>query len=272
MRRCRIPQASRPTGDKMASAIIGSWRYPHVPPHPSPTSRRLHWSFLGGVPYGPTFELQEHLRREIRAGSGEEHFLLLEHDPPVFTLGRNASRDDVVAPDEWLATRGIEVYESNRGGQVTYHGPGQLVGYAILNLDPDRRDIGRYVRDLQETLIRTLADFGIEAHRREGKEFIGVWAGGGKIASIGVHLSHWITLHGFALNVSTHLDHFGGIVACGLPEVQMISMEALLGTAPPLHEVAERAVVHLSEIFDREIVRRPAESLVEMLESPRNPP
>jgi lipoyl(octanoyl) transferase len=210
------------------------------------------------------------LRREIRAGSGEEHFLLLEHDPPVFTLGRNASREDVVAPDDWLAAQGIEIYESNRGGQVTYHGPGQLVGYPILNLDPDRRDIGRYVRDLQETLIRTLADFGVEAHRREGKEFIGVWAGGGKIASIGVHLSHWITLHGFALNVSTRLEHFGGIVACGLPDVEMTSIEALCGSAPALAEIAERAVFHLADIFGRQVVPLPAAPLVEMLQSPRN--
>jgi len=215
--------------------------------------RRLHWGYLGRRPYLPTWELQERLRREVKAGSGEEHLLLLEHDP-VFTLGRNAAESDVLAASEWLAARGIEVHETNRGGQVTYHGPGQLVGYPIVDLDPDRRDVRRYVHDLQEVLIRTLADHGVEAGRREEKGFIGVWVGAEKIASIGVHLSRWVTLHGFALNVSTELEHFGGIVACGLAEVRMTSVEKLTGRAPALAEVAARAARHFGEIFERELV------------------
>jgi lipoyl(octanoyl) transferase len=232
--------------------------------------RRLRWSFLGRVPYGPTFGLQHHLRGEIRAGRREEHLLLLEHSP-VFTLGRNATGADVVASRQWLAERGVEVHRSNRGGQVTYHGPGQLVGYPIVNLNPDRRDVRRYVHDLQESLIRTLADYGVEARRREGQAYVGVWVGEEKIASIGVHLARWITLHGFALNVATDLDHFAGIVACGLPQVRMTSIERLTGEAPPLADVAVRHARHFAEIFDRELVAVPPGSLVEMLHSMEAP-
>lgn len=229
---------------------------------PDPTSprRRLRWSWLGRVPYGPTFALQDRLREEIRHGRAEECFLLLEHDP-VFTLGRNASPADVTASADWLGEHGVEVFETNRGGQVTYHGPGQLVGYPIVDLSPDRRDVRRYVRDLQEVLIRTLAEYGIEAERRDGPDFIGVWVGDAKIASIGVHLRRWVTLHGFALNVSTDLRHFGGIVACGLHGVRMTSIEDLLGSAPALPEIAAAAARHFGEIFGRELVQAPADSL-----------
>ncbi len=222
--------------------------------------RRLHWSFLGRVPYGPTYELQEHLRGEIRFDRGPEHLLLLEHDP-VFTLGRSASTGDVVAAEPWLRERGIEVHETNRGGQVTYHGPGQLVGYPILNLDPDRRDIRRYVHDLQEVLLRTLSDLGVTGRRREGQANIGIWVGEEKIASIGVHLARWITIHGFALNVTTDLTSFSGIVACGLPEVRMTSIELLTGKQVPLVEVAARVAVHAGVVFERRLVEVGAETL-----------
>ena len=197
----------------------------------------------------------------IKAGTVDEHLLLLEHDPPVYTLGRNAADDDVVANAEWLRQRGVEVHRTNRGGKVTYHGPGQLVGYPIIDLNPDRRDVRRYVRDLQETLIRTLGDFGIRAGRREGGAFIGVWVGDAKIASIGVHLSRWITIHGFALNVATDLGLFGGIIACGLPEVRMTSMAEELGTAPPLAEVASCLAGHAVEIFERHGIEEDASAL-----------
>ena len=222
--------------------------------------RRLSWAFLGRRPYAPTYRLQEHLRREIRAGRGGEHLLLLEHGP-VFTLGRGASRDDLIATDAWLAERGIEVHETNRGGQVTYHGPGQLVGYPILNLDPDRRDVRRYVRDLQEVLIRTLGDYQLEGRRRDGQAYIGVWVGEQKIASIGVHLARWITIHGFALNVATDLEHFAGIVACGLPQVRMTSIERLTGRVVPLSEIAARVARHAGEVFERELVEVDVASL-----------
>ncbi|MEE8523142.1 MAG: lipoyl(octanoyl) transferase LipB [Thermoanaerobaculia bacterium] len=228
--------------------------------------RELRWAFLGRVPYAPLADLQERLRRGIRFDGGAEHLLLLEHDP-VYTVGRNASEDDVLAPRRSLEARGIGLHRTNRGGQVTYHGPGQLVGYPILNLDPDRRDVRRYVRDLQEVLIRTLGDFGLAARRRQGQDLIGVWIGDQKIASIGVHLSHWITIHGFALNVSTDLDDFAGIVACGLPRVRMTSIAKATGTAPALAEVGSRVVHHLSSIFERRPVAAAPESLLALLES-----
>jgi lipoyl(octanoyl) transferase len=160
----------------------------------------------------------------------------------------------VLAGPEWLRAKGVEVAECDRGGQVTYHGPGQLVGYPIVNLSPDRRDVRRYVRDLQEVLVQTLADFGVMAEGRGEQALIGVWVGEEKIASIGVHLSRWITTHGFALNVSTDLSYFTGIIPCGLHQVRTTSIERLLGMAPPLPEVAASAARHFARIFDRELV------------------
>ncbi len=224
-----------------------------------PTPRRpLHWDYLGRVPYAEAVELQLAARAALksgegRSGEGPERFFLLEH-PHVYTLGRNASGEDVLASPEWLAARGVEIAECDRGGQVTYHGPGQLVGYPVVNLSPDRRDIRRYVRDLQEVLIRTLADYGVAGRPGEEAAFIGVWAGDEKIASIGVHLSRWITTHGFALNVSTDLSYFAGIIPCGLQQVRMTSIERLTGRAPALPEIAAVAARHFGEVFDRELV------------------
>ncbi|HEY9420864.1 MAG TPA: lipoyl(octanoyl) transferase LipB [Thermoanaerobaculia bacterium] len=218
--------------------------------------RTLHWDFLGRVPYDEAVALQHATREALRRGERPERFLLLEH-PPVFTLGRNASHEDVLAAPEWLAARGVQVAECDRGGQVTYHGPGQLVGYPIVNLSPDRRDIRRYVRDLQEVLIRTLADYGVAAEPRDGQAFIGVWVGEEKIASIGVHLSRWITTHGFALNVSTDLSFFNEIIPCGLDQVRMTSVERLTGKAPFLPEIAAVCARHFGNVFDRELVALP---------------
>ncbi|HSU83475.1 MAG TPA: lipoyl(octanoyl) transferase LipB [Thermoanaerobaculia bacterium] len=215
--------------------------------------RPLHWDYLGRVPYAEAVEMQHAARAALKAGEGPERFLLLEH-PHVYTLGRNASAEDVLADPEQLAARGVEVAECDRGGQVTYHGPGQLVGYPVVNLSPDRRDIRRYVRDLQEVLIRTLAEYGVAARPGEEQAFIGVWAGEAKIASIGVHLSRWITTHGFALNVSTDLSYFTGIIPCGLRQVSMTSIERLMGRAPSLPEIAAVCARHFGQIFDRELV------------------
>jgi lipoyl(octanoyl) transferase len=237
--------------------------------------RELRWSYLGRVPYRAAVALQEELRQGLRdavaaeRAAGEwpagaagrrgapsprtEHLLLLEH-PHVYTLGRNASAGDVLASAEWLERQGIEVVESDRGGQVTYHGPGQLVGYPILDLSPDRRDVRRYVRDLEEVLIRTLADYGIAAEVRPGAALIGVWAGGEKIAAIGVHLSRWLTTHGFALNVATDLSLYAGIVPCGLRQEGVTSMGRLLGAAPPLAAVAQRLAGHFGDVFARRLV------------------
>lgn len=213
----------------------------------------LHWEYLGRVPYDEALARQLAARAGVKAGEGPEQLLLLEH-PHIYTLGRNAAAADILAPPEWLAARGVEVVECDRGGQVTYHGPGQLVGYPIVNLSPDRRDIRRYVRDLQEGLIRTLAELGISAHPREGPEHIGVWVEEEKIASIGVHLSRWITTHGFALNVTTDLSYFAGIIPCGLRQVRMTTVERLLGAAPPLVALAARFAHHFAALLDRDLV------------------
>lgn len=226
------------------------------------TTRRTHWSFLGRVPYAATAALQVELREALRRGEGPERLLLLEHDP-VFSLGRNATATDILWSPAELAEHGVEVAPSDRGGQVTFHGPGQLVGYPILDLSPDRRDIRRYVRDLQEVLVRTLADFRIEAAGGEGQR-IGVWVGAKKIASIGVHLSRWRTTHGFALNVAPELALFGGIVACGMPEVEMTSIARESGAGPTLEEVAARLLDHFSAVFERELAGDPALALREM--------
>jgi lipoyl(octanoyl) transferase len=222
--------------------------------------RPLHGELLGRVPYAEAVGLQLAARAAVKSGEGPERLFLLEH-PHVYTLGRNASREDVLASPEWLRTRGVEIAECDRGGQVTYHGPGQLVGYPVIDLSPDRRDVRRYVRDLQETLVRTLAGYGIAAEPRDGQEYIGVWAGEEKIASIGVHLSRWITTHGFALNVSTDLSYFAGIIPCGLHQVRMTSIERLLGRAPALPEIAAVYARHFAEVFDRELVMADATSM-----------
>jgi len=216
------------------------------------TRRRTDWSELGQVDYEIAARAQVALREALASGEGPERLLLLEH-PHVYTLGRNAERSDVLLPAGELSARGIEIAESDRGGQVTYHGPGQLVGYPILDLSPDRRDLRRYVGDLQEVLVRVLGQSGIAAEGGEG-ERIGVWAGDRKIASIGVHVARWRTTHGFALNVDPDLGLFGGIVACGLPTVRMTSIRRESGVVPPRRELVERLVACFSEVFERDLV------------------
>jgi lipoyl(octanoyl) transferase len=214
--------------------------------------RPLDWSWLGRVGYAEAVALQESTRDEIRAGCRGDRLLLLEH-PPVYTLGRNAVTADVTAPVEWLASRGIEVFEADRGGQVTYHGPGQLVGYPVVDLSPDRQDVRRYVRGLQEVLVRVLGDFGLEAEGRREQPEIGVWVGNAKVASLGIHIKRWITTHGFALNVTTDLSHFAGIVPCGLAGVRMASIESLTGQRPDLEHVARMCVGHFRQVLGYEL-------------------
>jgi lipoyl(octanoyl) transferase len=214
--------------------------------------------FLGRVGYAEATLLQESIAGEVKTGRGPERLLLLEHDP-VVTLGRNAQEADVLLGREALAARGIAVERTNRGGQVTYHGPGQLVGYPILDLRPDRRDVARYLRDLEEVLIRALGRQRIAAGRVEG--LTGVWVGGEKIAAIGVHLSRWVTTHGFALNVTTDLAPFRLIVPCGLRAHGVTSMARLLGRPVDLAEVARNVAEEFGAVFDR--LMRPEEPVRE---------
>ena len=191
-------------------------------------ARSLEVHRLGVVSYGEALELQKHLVDERKANEIPDQLLLLEH-PPVITLGVKTRNDrtHVVAPPETLDEQGVEVFESGRGGDVTYHGPGQLVGYPIMDLRPDRCDVHRYVRDLEEVLVRVAGGFGVDAARVPG--LTGVWVGNEKLAAIGVRIARWVTSHGFALNVSTNLAHFNLIVPCGIADKGVTSLERLIG-------------------------------------------
>jgi len=220
-----------------------------------PSARRtLSASYLGRVGYGEALALQKEAARRVAEG-GEDVFLLLEHDP-VFTLGRNASRADVLFTPERCRDLGIEIVECDRGGKVTYHGPGQLVGYPIVNLAPDRKDVKRYVTDLEEVLIRALADAGVAAARSPIRErMTSVWVGDDKIAAIGVHLARWITTHGFALNVTDEpLANFLGIVPCGITDGGVTSVERVTGRRREPRELVPAVLRHFSDVFGREII------------------
>jgi len=204
---------------------------------------------LGCVPYTEALALQRSLVEERRAGRIGDTLLLLEH-PHVLTLGvrGDGGRSHVLATDEALASRGIEIHETGRGGDITYHGPGQIVGYPIVDLNPDRRDVHRYVRDLETVLIRTAADYGVEAGRIEG--LTGVWVGDEKLAAIGVRIARWITSHGFALNVSTDLDQFNLIVPCGIADRGVTSLARLLGRPIDMAEVEFCIIEHFANVFN----------------------
>lgn len=206
---------------------------------------------LGRVDYSAGLKLQAKAAERCRA-TGEETLLLLEHDP-VFTLGRNAGRSEILFTPEKCRELEISIFETDRGGRVTYHGPGQLVGYPILNLSPDRKDVKRYVTDLEETIIRTLRSLGIDSARSPLKERVtSVWVGNDKIAAIGIHVSRWITTHGFALNVTTNLEHFLGIIPCGISDGGVTSIERITGRRIELDDVADELVRQFAEIFSRD--------------------
>jgi lipoyl(octanoyl) transferase len=205
---------------------------------------------LGRMSYGEAFGIQSKIAAERKQGQGIDHLLFVEH-PHVITVGRNGHPENLLAPEETLRRAGIELYESDRGGDVTYHGPGQIVAYPIMDLRAWKRDVGAFVRAIEQVLIDALADFGIEATRIAG--MTGVWTEQGKIAAIGVHLSRWISTHGWALNVSTDLRYFEYIVPCGLTR-PVTSMRAL-GVHADIEEVKSALIRHFGEVFDFEIER-----------------
>ena len=203
---------------------------------------------LGRVEYGAALDIQKQTERAVLAGAQPDTLLLLEH-PHVLTMGRRSGPGAIIAADEVLQARGVSVFETNRGGKVTYHGLGQVVGYPIINLSPEREDVHRFVRDLEEVLIRALADFGIEAFRIPG--LTGVHTSRGKVAAIGVHIARWVTTHGFALNVNTDLSYFDLIIACeGEP---VTSMKELLGRELELREVEDRIIDRFAEVFEMKL-------------------
>jgi lipoyl(octanoyl) transferase len=212
---------------------------------------------LGLVPYEESLALQTALVDDRRGDRIPDQLLLLQH-PPVITLGvkTRGSRAHVIASAEHLSERGIGVHEAGRGGDVTYHGPGQVVGYPIINLKPDRCDVHRYVRDIEEVLIRTAASFGVRAERAAG--LTGVWVGRDKLAAIGVRISRWITSHGFAFNVSPDLSHFGLIVPCGIQDRGVTSLSRLIGQNVAIAEVEDALVQQFLSVFDRQASEMPA--------------
>ena len=207
--------------------------------------RQLLVKRLGRVEYGAALQLQKETERAVQSGAQPDTLLLLEH-PHVITIGRRGNVTGLLMPKEILDARGVGIFETNRGGKVTYHGLGQIVGYPIINLSPDREDVHRFVRDLEEVLIRTMSDFAIEAFRIKG--LTGVHTTQGKVAAIGVHIARWVTTHGFALNVNTDLSFFNLIVACeGEP---VTSMKTLLGHDVDTSAVEDRIAEHFAEVFD----------------------
>jgi len=212
--------------------------------------RALHVHRMGRVDYGETHALQQRLVTARAAGEIADTLLLLEHDP-VVTLGRAAKEENVLHSAAALEALGISMHSVGRGGDVTFHGPGQLVGYPIVDLAPDRKDVRKYVHALEETMIRVVADYGIHAGRVGGLN--GAWVGDDKIGAVGVRISRWITMHGFGLNVSTDLHYFELIVPCGIQGRGVTSIAAKVGHPVSMDEVETRAARHFGALFDAEL-------------------
>jgi lipoyl(octanoyl) transferase len=204
---------------------------------------------LGRIGYGPALALQQELVAGRKQGTAPDQLLLLEH-PHVITLGRNGHQENLLASAEIMDRAGISFFPTDRGGDVTYHGPGQLVAYPILDLREWQRDVGAFVRAVEQTIIDTLADYGIEAGRIP--KLTGVWVGGRKIAAIGVHISRWVTSHGLALNVNTDLSYFQYIIPCGL--TKPVTSMAQLGVRVTLDEVSRTLAAHFGRVFDCEML------------------
>src|SRR5437763_4938717 len=217
-------------------------------------ARRLRVRRLGRMEYGAALQIQKETELAVRERREPDTLLLVEH-PHVLTVGRRATRELILAAPELLEARGVAVHETNRGGRMTYHGLGQLVGYPVINLSPEREDVHRYVRDLEEVLIRALADFQIEAFQIKG--LTGVHTTRGKVAAIGVHIARWVTTHGFAFNVNTDLSFFNLIIACEGEAVT--SMKEILGHGVDLRAIEDRIAARFAEIFnyndERQLVR-----------------
>jgi len=225
---------------------------------------------LGLIPYTEALALQQRLAAARKAGALEDVLLLCEHTH-VITLGRNAKRENLLVSEQVLRQKGVELHETNRGGDITYHGPGQIVGYPILNLGAIKRDVGWYVRMLEEAMIGVSGDFGVTAFRVKGKT--GIWvkveeraeATEEKLAAIGVHISRWVTTHGLAYNVSTDLRYFDLIVPCGITDRRATSLEKLLLRHISPEEVKPRLVQHFARLFGFEPHEVPRDSLLKQL-------
>lgn len=230
--------------------------------------QKVYFQDLGSIEYGEAWKYQESMlfenaaiKKQISNGmmlSNTSHHLLFCEHPPVYTLGKSGNKAHVLVSKEELARRNIGFYETNRGGDITFHGPGQIVGYPILDLEKYYRDIGRYLRSLEEVVIQTIAEYGIKGARSNGET--GVWMDpddplkARKICAMGVRCSRWITMHGFALNVNTNLEYFTMIVPCGIPDKQVTSLEKEVGTTLELKEVKKILKSKFEQVFDCELV------------------
>jgi lipoyl(octanoyl) transferase len=212
-----------------------------------------HVEQLGRIEYAEALRMLRGKVAARKVGTISDTLLLVEH-PHVYTLGRNARREHVLATRDQLEALGVEVFDTDRGGDVTYHGPGQLVGYPVLDLSEHRRDLAWYMRSLEEVLVGVAQEFGVQAGRQKGAA--GVWVENEKLAAMGVHVSRWITSHGFALNVNTDLSYFDGIVPCGLRGKGVTSLEKLLGRAIEMDYVAGQVVKHFGKVFGLEMCLR----------------
>ena len=210
--------------------------------------RSCEWRDLGRMGYGEAFERQRALVDQRKHAEIPDQFVIVEH-PPTITMGRNGHMENLLAREEVLELVGVAFHHTDRGGDITYHGPGQIVGYPILDLREWKRDVAAYVRAIEQVIIDALLDFGLAGVRVPG--MTGVWVDGAKIAAIGVHISRWVTSHGFALNVSTDLSYFQYIVPCGL--LKPVTSMAALGVMARRQEVIERLVVHFGRVFDFEM-------------------
>jgi len=222
---------------------------------------------LGMTGYAEAYALQKRIVAARKAEAIEDLLLFCEH-PPVITLGRSGKRENLLASEHVLRQKGVEFHATDRGGDITYHGPGQIVGYPILNLSAIRRDVAWYVRTLEEAMVRATAEFGITAERVAGKT--GIWVRAGdteeKLAAIGVHISRWVTSHGFAYNVATDLRYFDLIVPCGIADRKSTSLEKLLGRSVELKEVEQSLARHFGEVYGLEMRQAAREELLERLE------
>ncbi len=214
---------------------------------------------VGRLDYQTAWDLQRELYEQRLAGEIADAFLLTEH-PHTYTLGKSGQEENLVADEFALRRQGIEVFRIDRGGDITYHGPGQIVGYPILDLHNHYLDVHRFLRDLEEVIIQTLAEYKIKAGRVEG--LTGVWVDGAKVAAIGVKVTRWITMHGFAFNVNTDLSYFGNIVPCGITDKPVTSMEKLLGSQLDYVEVQDKVCEKFGEVFGVELSERSVEDVV----------
>jgi lipoyl(octanoyl) transferase len=239
------PSAALVASEPLAAAQPGN--HPRPPAEAAPP--RCVYDDLGRIEYGAAWNRQREMVSNRKQGLIEDHLLFAEH-PRVITMGRSARQEHLLVPRQQLERLGVALWETDRGGDITYHGPGQLVGYPIVDLRAWKRDVVAYLRALEQVLIDAVGEFGIDAGRLPG--CTGVWVGGAKLAALGVHVSRWVTSHGFALNVTTDLRYFGYIIPCGLSK-PVTSIEQLLGEAPPRSVVTEALTRHFGRIFGRQM-------------------